>query len=346
MARARWKASGLYGLAASLSIASLAGPAEAQVRLAVVSVELEGGDAPEARDSMASALSAGLRPAASLVIPPAEVERRLSLAGELPPWDSPAWAAEAGRLLEVHALVRARVEQLEQHYVVEAELVLARDGSRLAATSLECAACTWSEALETMTRAGNGLETSLPGLLDVSVAPDGASVTVDGRPLDADGEDAVAPGPHVVAARATGHLPARQEVTVVAGGATAVRLTLSPVAAAPAAERAARPGRGPWVAAWVTGGAALAALVPGVLWLALDGRCPIDFHSTGAGTCPQVYDLWPQGLALTAAGAALLATSVTLFALVAYGRRQTRAGAALVIGPGAEGPVLSIAGWY
>jgi len=327
-------------VAVALATIALAAPgaAHAQLRVAIIEVTLEGQLGPAAGDAIVAALASGLRPGASHVLSPAEVDEVLRDAEGVADPEAPGFAPAAGRALEAAALLRARVDQLEQLYTVEAELLLARDGSRLAATTLECAACTWDEALHTVTRAGQGLAAHLPGRLHLEVMPPEASVTVDEHEVTTDDALLLRPGTHRVVARHPGHAPQSRLVSIVAGGATSLSLTLHE--GTPRGDEGTPPpprsGTDPyWLSAWITLGASVAALVPGVLWLALDGRCPIDWN--GNGTCPEVYDLWPQGLALTAVGAAALSASVTLFAMGAFQQSRRGRPVAVAITPTARG---------
>jgi len=318
----------LHAVVAALTVASW--PAYAQVRAAIVAVDLDGDLGAEAAEPLVEALAAGLRPTATSVMTPVEVQAQLDR--PITPSDQadPARLTELGRLLEAETLVFADVEQLEQHYAFRVDMMLARDGSHLTTTSLECSACTWDEALATMRRAGRGVASALPGMLSVDVTPADASVVVDDDPLAAGAAISLQPGLHRVEARLDGYGAAAQEVNIVAGALSDVSLALTATTDQPSPPPP-RP-RHAWVWAWVTAGGALAAAVPGVLWLALDGRCPVGWDDND-GPCPQVYDLWPQGLALTVVSGALLSASIALFIIDARRRRRS-SGARVTVVPG------------
>jgi hypothetical protein len=296
--------------------------ASGQVRAAIVRVEIGGDLSDDARDAIAGALAAGLMPMSSRVLLPGDeaVDAEGPAGGEQGP------LVEAGRRAGAQAVVLASVDQREQHYVVRVELLLASDGSRLATTTLECAACTWDEALATVTRASQGVGSAMPGVLTVRAAPPGVAVTVDDAPVPAASPLALRPGIHRVVAQLAGHTSAEQDVTIVAGGSSEVSLTLTPVRPT---SRESAPSRRQRVWAWITAAAAIGSLVPGVAWLALDGECPLDWDA-GAGVCPEVYDLWPQGLAAMIIGTGLLSASLGLFVV---GYRRPRERAALSIAP-------------
>jgi hypothetical protein len=314
-------------------MAVLPAPASAQVRVAIAAVELGGDLTAEVRDAVAGALAAGLMPTSSSVLLPGE----LGLEAGAPAGRSPEALAETGRRAGAEAVVAASFDQREQHYAVTVELVLARDASRLATTSLACPACTWEEALATVTRAARGLGSSLPGLLSVRATPAEATVSVDGQPLTGPGPLALAPGAHQVVATGEGGMNAEQRVTIVAGGLSEVSLTLAPhLGARGSGSRA----RGLRIGAWITGIAGVGALVPGAVWLALDGECPIGWSGVGRN-CPEIYDTSIIGLVALIVGAGLLAASAGLFVA---GYRRPRAPAAVATSPvtrlGGPGPAL------
>lgn len=300
----------------------LPAPASAQVRVAIVAVEL-GGDLPaDVRDAVAGALAAGLVPTSSSVLLPGDP----GVEAVAPAARTEEALAETGRRAGVEAVATASVDQREQHYTVTAELVLARDASRLAATALECPACTWEEALATVTRAGRGLGSSLPGLLSVRATPAEATVSVDGEPMTGPGPLPLPPGVHRVVAVRDGHASAAQDVTIVAGGLSEVTVS---VASADRPRRGGPRARSLRLWAWITGVAGLGVLVPGVVWLSLDGECPVGWSGRD-GNCPEVYDTSLLGLVAVITGAALLSASTGLFVA---GYRRPRAPAALSIAP-------------
>lgn len=292
----------LFCLLISLSLLLGGSTAQAQVRAALTELSLEGELTVETEEAIRSALTEGLRDG---------VEQIIDRTGD-----------EDGRegeelQLDTDLLVSATVVQLEQLYSVSIEIQSARDHSSLASVSRDCPACTWSEALDTVTRAARAATDELPGFLSVTVTPPGAVVSVDGEDRTIDAPLALSPGAHRVEARLEGHSPQSREVTIVAAEISELTLDLESISAP---QQTAQPssGRALRIAGWIIGASAIGALIPGGIWLGIDGRCPIDW--AGSGPCPEVYDTWAPGLGLTIAGAALLATSVTLL-IVGY-RRQ------------------------
>jgi hypothetical protein len=306
----------------SLSLLS-ASTAVAQVRVAILTADLRGELGAEADGPIVESLAAGFRPSASEVLTPTEVAERLSEPVEIVSAMDEQRLADFGQQVGTETLAIIEVDQFEQHYAIRVDLILAQDGSHLASTSLECTACTWSEALSTVNRAGRGLTSALPGLLAMNLSPAGASVTIDGITFVGDAPAVLRPGSHRIAATATGFVETEQEVQIEPGVLTEVSLNLTPAETVQPREREMSAMR---IWAWVTGGAALLTAIPGVVWLALDGSCPLDWD-TNAGTCPEVYNLWPQGLATMLLSTALLSTSIALFVVDS---RRLQASAAVV----------------
>ncbi len=324
----QWFSRLVIPISAVLTLFFFASPAHGQVRVAIVEVSLDGDLTDETEEAVTTALATGLRPAASRVLMPAEVSSEGAAA---PGGQEPGAGADA--------LLRATVVQLEQHYTVELELLLERDQSLLARSALECSACTWNEALSTMTRAANGITASLPGFLMITVSPPGAIVTIDGEERQASRLIALRPGAHSIEARLEGFRLVQREIAIVSTVRDEVSISLVPDEHE-TTEGANSPLR---VAAWLTGIGALAALVPGVLWLSVDGQCPVDWDD--AGYCPEVYDTWPQGLALTITGAALLSTSIALFISSAVHRRRARR-VSLTLLPTPRGPHVAVSALF
>lgn len=304
--------------------------ASAQVDVAIVGLTLEDEALAETSREVEEALAAGLRPTASRVFFLDEVR------GDGPTENDTGECVEdtcnlhAAQRLGAQAAVRGRFSQLGQLYEIEAELVLARDGTRLGGTTLSCEACTFTEALETVRRAGQGLQPSMPGLVALTVTPTEASVTIDDEPVQLGSTLALAAGTHTIVAEADGATPLSRQITVVAGASSEVVLSLS--SSSPMTEpRPDRPGqrqpsglgRSLQLWGWLSFGAALGALVPGVLWLGLEGRCALGSNIYYEGMCVDVYYTWPQGLALTLVGTGLLTAAVAL--LIIHSRNRRRA---------------------
>lgn len=328
------------GALAGLVILAWAVPAAAQVRVAFEDLSLEGDLAAEAAGPLGDAVREGLGAAAEAADPGA----------------AEAW-------------VGGRVSQLGQIYSVDLELRLAAEGAPTATATDGCDVCTWAEALDAARRAGAALAASLPGVLVLTVTPPGAALEVDGAPAEPGARLVLPLGAHRVVARLEGREPVEQTVSVEAGGLAEASLELPEdgVEVAPPGGGSG-PGPGPdpgpdpggsappealpgpsalAIAGWVTAGGAVAALVPGVLWLALEGQCAIG-SPTEQGLCRDVYYTWPQGLALTALAVALGATSAILFG-VDHARRRRETGsaqAAVVLVPGPSGAVAAVLGRF
>lgn len=303
--------------------------ASAQVDVAIIDLALEDEAPSEASRAVEESLAAGLRPTASRVFFLDEVLNGVSSGSAPAECAEETCGLEAAQRLGAQAAVRGRFSQLGQLYEVEAELVLARDGTRLGGTTLSCEACTFTEALDTVRRAGQGLQPAMPGLVALTLTPPEASATIDDEPVQAGSTLALAAGTHTIVVEADGATPLSRQITVVAGASSEVVLSLS-TSLPPTESGTDRPeprprsrlSRSPQLWGWLSFGAALGALVPGVLWLGLEGQCAIGSDDWN-GICVDVYSTWPQGLALTLVGTGFLAAAVAL--LIVHSRNRRRA---------------------
>jgi hypothetical protein len=313
--------------------------AVAQVGLAIVDISLEGDLVTDTIDEISHAIEAGIAAPGVTIVMPDVVAETLRQAGLETQCVEGACLSEVGALVSVEALMRAHVVQDGQHYGIRLELLLARDGSRLGLSTTTCDVCNWTEGLAAITRAASELRGSMPGVIVVSATPAEVTVTIDGREVARSGGVAVAPGEHVLVATAAGRPRESREIAVAAGQATNVAFDLSSAGG----PRPTQPLR---IAGWVAGGLALATLVPGVVWLSIDGDCPAG-TANAAGLCPEVYDTWREGVALTVVSGSLAVASVVLF-VVAWrrGRRaQTPAVTAGVV-PARGGGLISLGGAF
>lgn len=298
-------------------LAVLPKAASAEVGVAIVDIAFGGDLRPEVIDPVSQAIEAGIATPGTTVVAPDVVAETLRQAGLDTRCAAGQCLADVGALTNVEALLRANVVQDGQHYTIRLELLLARDGTRLGAAESTCDVCTWEEALAAINAAATELRASLPAVLVVTATPAEAAITVDGAPVGPGGQLAVAPGRHEVRATAPGLLDEVRRITIGPGQAETLALEL-------ASSRRRSVGQPLQIAGWVSGGLALAALIPGVVWLTLDGDCPAG-TANAAGLCPEVYDSWREGVALTVISGALAITSVVLFVVAA--RRNRRANA-------------------
>lgn len=317
-------------------VAALPRAASAEVSVAIVDITFGGDLLAEAIDPVSQAIEAGISTPGTTVVMPDVVAETLRQAGLDTGCVAGQCLADVGALTSVEALLRANVVQEGQHYSIGLELLLARDGTRLGAAESTCDVCNWEEALRAITAGATELRESMPGVLAVTATPAEAVVTVDGVPVARNGQLAVPAGRHELRATAPGYRDEVRRVALGPGQATTLALELG------SASRR-RPVQPLQIAGWVSGGLALVTLIPGVVWLTMDGDCPSG-TANAAGLCPEVYDTWREGVALTVVSGALVITSVVLFVLSARRNRNARARAvAAGFSPLAGGGALSLA---
>lgn len=224
---------------------------------------------------------------------------------------------------DVTHVVTAEITADEKIYDVRVVATDARTKEVLAETRETCEVCGVAEVIELVHRQSAALGerisrlTPLPGRLDVRSRPAGAAITLDDAevghaPLDLE----LHAGPHRLRATLAGHAPREHQVVAVGGVREVWSFDLQPL-------KASRRERNMRTAGWVLLGIGSAAVVPGVVFLALDGRphrakCSGD-DVDGDGDCRQVYEGTLSGALLTSLGLAFVATGI---ALVVSSRRR------------------------
>lgn len=231
-------------------------------------------------------------------------------------------------LLEVDAegvthVVTAEISGTDKIYDVHIVATDVRTKQIVAETREACEVCGVAEVVELAHRQSAALGerlsklAPLPGLLDVRSRPAGATIAVDdARVGESPLELELDAGPHRLRATLAGHAPRDHEVVAVGGVREVWSFDLQPL-------KASRRERRMRTAGWVLLGIGSAVVVPGVVFLALDGR-PNQTRCSGAdvdadGDCRQVYEGTISGAVLTSLGLALVATGI---ALVVSSRRK------------------------
>ncbi len=223
-------------------------------------------------------------------------------------------------------LVRAEIRVDDKIYDVRITAHDVRSGDERIEVHETCEVCGLAEVAELVDRQAAALGDRLvawaptPGVLAIRSDPAGASIALDGEPAGRSPlRLELEPGPHRVHASLPGHTSAERRVVARAGVHETWSVTLKPL------PRAADDRRAPMRhAGWALLGIGTAAIVPGVVFLALDGRGYRSRCGTAdrdaEGDCRFRWNTTVHGAALTAGGVALLATGVAM--LVAARRRR------------------------
>jgi hypothetical protein len=299
----RWLAvAAVLGTASPVGAAAPPG-SDVGVEVVLVPLDVQTGDAENARAELARAFEASLEQGPHTIV----------AAGQSP------CDKECARQLVVDQgvehLVRAQLRGQGRDYEFEAE-ILDRKGTVVATTSAACDTCGAAELAGFLTDQGVRLANKLgafssrPAVLVVDTDPSGALVRINGEvvgktPL----EYTATSGMKIVRVEMPGHVAAERKIELVDG--VHERLTLS-LDAQPEASR----GRGARVLGAINVVAGLGLLGGGIAGLILDSD-PVPRKCTGIdvdddGDCKFLYDTRALGIGLTAGGAALTAVGVGL----------------------------------
>ena len=289
------------------------GQSAARPKVAVAPIVFVGSEV--AKEDIAAELRAGIGQSAVDLVEPSTQGTECGDA---------CWA-EVARKLGVTHIVEPSITVDDKIYEVHIVARDARMNRVLAEVRETCEVCGVAEVVELARRQSAALGQRIaklapvPGRVDLTSTPSGATITVDdarvGRTpvkieLDA--------GPHRLRATLAGHPPQSHDVVTVGGVVEAWSFDFQPLPPPPRETRMRTAG-------WAVLGIGSAVVVPGIVFLALDGR-PYRARCSGGdvdgeGDCRKIYDGVTYGAVFTAVGLALVATGI---GLVVAARRSAR----------------------
>ncbi len=259
---------------------------------------------PELQQAFSDELPRALTAAGFALMPPNEVDMRVSERPELLQCKSGGCLAEEAAFLRVDRLVLPRLERAaDGGFTVGVTLYDA--GQKAAICDGVDRVAVASEMHDKLAALASKLQADLlrPGRLEVTAQP-AAVVSIDGQAKGSTPWSGELPaGDHLVALE-SGGAHVERDVNVAPGSTARVDVALS-VPAAPRS-RALRPLK------WVTLVGGVLAVGAGAALLALDGHGTCSLPS-GQRQCADVYDTRTGGIVALAGGGALVATSVILF---------------------------------
>jgi hypothetical protein len=244
--------------------------------------------------------------------------------------EDPACIAEAARGAGTSLAVRAEVVAQGRDYQLRVEVLDPSDGSVLHKRESVCEICGTAEVVEQL---GNEASAVVPFLVEYTQArsvlevrsdPPGARVIVDGNEVGTtpfSGE--VLAGERVVEVSKTGFTLRERRVSVGRGATTLVDVELDPIAPEPVA--------GPHAAlGWTPIAVGAAAIGAGVALIVIEedpvaGRCDDPNNLDAFGTCRYRYKTLEGGIAMAAAGGALVVTGAVILGIRAK-RNKGRGG--------------------
>lgn len=295
---------------------ALAGPEEAGTGIAVAPMATSGDVRPVAVQRIQEAFLEGLGREGLRVVPPDEVTKASSGAGDCA--DAGCLSGVAKDVGTTHA-VKLSVAVSGRDYNLAIQLVSA-DGAKSEAQA-ECPICGFDEVAEVATQealklAGRLLEAREPAVLRVSTQPPGATVYVDDQPFGTTPvEEQLPEGNHAIRVELDGYVVRTREVTSVAGVAESLDVELQPL-----------PKKGNTKALFAAGGALAAIGVGGIAGGATllafhhkeaSGRCDKPENIDMNGLCRWRYNTLAPGIGTLAAGFAAAVTGTALIIVAA-----------------------------
>jgi len=281
-------------------------------RVALLELRISGDAPAELRPQVLQAVTRGLSAAGLTAIPYEQV--RSELAGtELLDCTSSACRSEIGDRLGADRFLRGAIDASGASYAVDLELI-GRGEAPGRRVHEACEVCTMTELLEMVERLSNQLVTGVdaaPVKVELVSRPEGAALQIDGQPVgDAPYTGELAPGRHQVTALLTGCKETRTTIEVRADQPQQrfeiILERTRPDAPPP------RPGRPFRTWKWVTAGGAGAALVGGMVLIAVDGSETCSKQPAQL-ECPRRLDTLAGGLVGVGVGVVAGAASAWMF---------------------------------
>jgi len=263
---------------------------------------------PDLQQSFNEELPIALAAAGFLLMPPNQVDMRVSERPELLQCRAGGCLAEEAAYFKVDRLALPRLERAADGGFTVGITVYDAAQKKAIGDGVDRVASA-AEMHDKLIAMADKLRASLsrPGRLEVTAEP-GAALTVDGKragttPWAGD----LPPGDHVIALESAGARVER-DVNVAPGGTARVDVSLTGGAPERRHSHALRPLK------WITLAGGVLAAGAGAALVALDGKGTCSLPG-GQRECPNVYDTRTGGYVAIGAGGALVVTSVILFVL-------------------------------
>ncbi len=312
--------------------------------IAIVSLDVRGDAAPELSAQVQASIGIGLKQAGLRAIPNRDVMRAIGKRRQLINCSSSMCLGQLSLLVGANRFLRGRVEASGAAYKVELEL-LDVTGNVQNSVSESCAVCTVTELSRIVKKRAVELVSTRPSkpvTIVITSRPEGAKVHVDGRSIGVTPyEGEVLPGKRRVTAILPGYGEWEKTIEIRAGQSQPQRFEMVLVRLTDA-----KHGTGDTHAAthprpyrhlkWLSGGAAVASLVTGIVLLSVDGK-----GTCGASPpeqCPELRDTKLIGVVTVVLGLGLGGASGWMFKRDRRDARTPRA----TISPRRGGAVGSI----
>jgi len=316
-------------------------PSRLDGTVAIVALQIRGDAPPELKALLETSIRKGLEATGLRPIARAEVAAALADEPDLVDCVTTTCLQRIGEATGATHFLRASVEAVGAAYTLQLDLLSPGDEQNQERRLEEsCPVCTLEEVSELLTRTATRLVTAeqLPVPVLIATRPQGADLRIDEQPVGiAPFEGRLAPGQHRVSALFPGHLESEQTIQVAAAGEPQrfeVILTKEPTAAPPPSRRRFRTWK------WVAGSGAAAALITGIVLIAIDGD---GTCSGGDRECPRHYDTIVPGILGVGVGIGLGGASGWMFMRDRADARPEKIGRrTLAITPRAGGVIGSL----
>jgi len=324
----------LFGLAALSRPAGAGSPHT----YAVVAMEISGDADPTLRRQIAAGLARGVEEVGGTVMSYDDVQKRLAGKPALIGCLSTTCLTSIAEVVGTADMIRVRIAANGANYEVELEL-LSPDGP-IRKRSGSCTVCTVGDLADLAATRVHELLTAetVPIAVEIATAPADATLEIPGlgvQPAPWKGE--LSPGTYTITARRDGSAPKTETITISDDGSDhriTIELGSDGGTGGGGAGAILTSGRWSWKK-WALGGAGGAALITGIVLLAMDGDPTCD---VSGATCPEVYATGTAGILFGVVGLGAAGVSGWMF----WSERKDRHEAAAIV-PTRGGAIASFA---
>lgn len=284
--------------------------------VAILAVEISGDGVPELRDQLSLSIAAGASAEGRRVVGLEEALDAMAASPELIGCMSTSCLARIGELFDVEHFLKVTVEARGADYTVRAELLhAAADDGVAARLEQSCSVCTIPELNDATRELVSRLLSGDAGAafdVVIDTVPAGAALEIDGRPVGSGPYlGTLTSGEHHVIAHLGDGSSVEETITVAANPGEGQRFAIALPDGAATVAGAGHEERPYRMWKWAAAGGSAAAMLTGVILIAVDGNPTCD--APGDVQCPRVADTLTGGIASLGVGVGLGAVATWMF---------------------------------